>query len=62
MPAFSLLLYAAISAHEFLNNLHTECPKANEPSLKSSTDASIAVKIVKFCAGHNEAKGICLSE
>ena len=40
--------------------LYTGCPKLNDPILKSSTNETIAEKVVKFCVVHNEIMRICL--
>ena len=42
--------------------MYTGCPKLNFPTLKLSKDETNVQKLMKFCAGHNEGMGICLSE
>ena len=49
----------SLSAMSFLNRGY---PKLNDCTLKSSTDETIAEKVMKFCAWRNEAMETYLSE
>ncbi len=43
-------------------HIGTGCPKFKFPNLKLSTVETIVQKFMKFCVGHIEGMGICLSE